>query len=609
VLTVTNSQGTSSTACTIEVNVTSPDPSGTPITGPVTITRSGRYYLVNDIHSDNSGTCINISGSDVSIDGRGYTISGTKKPETYGIGAVSGDTPYSNIIISNLSVTRFEQGVLFSGISKGGRISKIQSYDNTIGISIQDCDAAEVLDTEVTGNANTGMNIVASSHLTLLHNSVRNNQESGIILDASNNNTMAGNSALNNKNGGMWLFASRYNNVYGNNVRENGNFGIGFGRSFSNVLTDNHVSENDNGIMIANSAKNIYESNNVSSNSLDGFFLFNSEENNLSVNYAQNNVQHGIEVLRSRNNTVLGNTISGNTRSGINLSESSDGNLFTRNTITGNRDSGISLVLSSNSNLIYNNLFNNNRNVYVTDSTGNTWNISLLPGINIIGGPNLGGNYWAKPDGAGWSQVTPDRGDGFCNAPFVIDANNTDYLPLHTHTPQPYDYNLTLGEGWNLVSVPKKLAPGYDTGSIFNNVVTEGRTIWEYDGVIHNWVPIYADTPVLPLYGFWIYSKSPTTVPLKFDPNPLQIPPTRNLVKGWELIGFTGTIPASARDTLISVRNTWTQAMGFDTPAYHYDVQIINGGSGQFSDSRPMNPTKGYWLFMTGPGDLSAIGV
>ena len=182
-----------------------------------------------------------------------------------------------------------------------------------------------------------------------------------------------------------------------------------------------------------------------------------------------------------------------------------------------------------------------------------------------------------------------------------------DYIDVST--PQPSDYNIVLGEGWNMVSVPKKLAPGYDTGSIFKNVTTEGRTIWEYSGVIHNWVPVYADTPVLPLYGFWIYSKSPTTVPLKFDPNPLQIPPTRNLVKGWELIGFTGTIPASARDTLISVRNTWTQAMGFDNIAYQYDIQIINGGSGQFSDSRLMYPTKGYWLFMTGPGDLSAIGV
>ena len=182
-----------------------------------------------------------------------------------------------------------------------------------------------------------------------------------------------------------------------------------------------------------------------------------------------------------------------------------------------------------------------------------------------------------------------------------------DYIEVSA--PQPSEYNLVLGEGWNLVSVPKKLAPGHDTGSIFNNVTTEGRTIWEYEAAINNWVPVYADTQVLPLYGFWIYSKYPATVPLKFDPNPLQVPPSRKLAKGWELIGFSGTIPASARDTLISVRNNWTQAMGFNTTLYQYDIQVINGGSGQFSDERLMHPSKGYWLFMTGPGDLSAIGV
>jgi outer membrane protein assembly factor BamB len=260
--------------------------------------------------------------------------------------------------------------------------------------------------------------------------------------------------------------------------------------------------------------------------------------------------------------------------------------------------------------IISNTIFNNTLNALIEEVNDPiTWNTSKTAGTNIVNGPFLGGNYWASPDGTGWSQVTPDRGDGFCNAPFVIDTNNTDYLPLHTYTPPPSDYNITLGVGWNMVSVPKKLAPGYDTGSIFKNVTTDGRTIWEYDGVIHNWVPVYEDTPVLPLYGFWIYSKYPTTVPLKFDPNPLQIPPTRKLVKGWELIGFTGIIPASARDTLISVRNNWTQAMGFDNAAYQYDIQIINGGSGPFSDGRLMNPTKGYWLFMTGPGDLAAIGV
>ncbi len=62
--------------------------------------------------------------------------------------------------------------------------------------------------------------------------------------------------------------------------------------------------------------------------------------------------------------------------------------------------------------------------------TKNTWNTTKTPGQNIVGGQYLGGNYWAMPNGSGWSQTHPDRGDGFTE-PYVFDANNTDYLPLH----------------------------------------------------------------------------------------------------------------------------------------------------------------------------------
>jgi PKD repeat protein len=42
--------------------------------------------------------------------------------------------------------------------------------------------------------------------------------------------------------------------------------------------------------------------------------------------------------------------------------------------------------------------------------------------------------------GNGFSQTHPDRGDGFCNASFAINANNIDYLPLHLYAPKPAFY-------------------------------------------------------------------------------------------------------------------------------------------------------------------------
>ena len=52
-------------------------------------------------------------------------------------------------------------------------------------------------------------------------------------------------------------------------------------------------------------------------------------------------------------------------------------------------------------------------------------------GTNIIGGSYLGGNYWAQPDGQGFSQINPDTdGDGISNAEYTLAPGNVDRLPL-----------------------------------------------------------------------------------------------------------------------------------------------------------------------------------
>ncbi|MEK6967821.1 MAG: hypothetical protein AABX51_04275, partial [Nanoarchaeota archaeon] len=50
---------------------------------------------------------------------------------------------------------------------------------------------------------------------------------------------------------------------------------------------------------------------------------------------------------------------------------------------------------------------------------------------NIIGGVNLGGNYYVNKSGGGFSQTCTDGGgDGICDSSFTLSANNIDYLPL-----------------------------------------------------------------------------------------------------------------------------------------------------------------------------------
>jgi PGF-pre-PGF domain-containing protein len=102
------------------------------------------------------------------------------------------------------------------------------------------------------------------------------------------------------------------------------------------------------------------------------------------------------------------------------------------NKISGNRisncETGLDLV-DSYGTIIYNNNFNNTRNVQFTDTSD--WNITKTPGKNIIGGPYIGGNYWATPAGDGFSQTHSDaNGDGIAEEPYYMNEANIDYLPL-----------------------------------------------------------------------------------------------------------------------------------------------------------------------------------
>ena len=62
----------------------------------------------------------------------------------------------------------------------------------------------------------------------------------------------------------------------------------------------------------------------------------------------------------------------------------------------------------------------------------NVFNTTKTAGPNIVGGPYIGGNFWAKPDGTGFSQTAPDAdGDGIADTVYSFSGNvSTDFLPL-----------------------------------------------------------------------------------------------------------------------------------------------------------------------------------
>ncbi len=101
-------------------------------------------------------------------------------------------------------------------------------------------------------------------------------------------------------------------------------------------------------------------------------------------------------------------------------------NIIKGNSISNN---SLGIYLNSSNNTIYNNYLNNSNNAITIGN--NTWNTNQTIGSNIIDGPYLGGNFWAHPNGTGFSHLCADSNtDGICDSSYMPGIDNIDYLAL-----------------------------------------------------------------------------------------------------------------------------------------------------------------------------------
>lgn len=95
------------------------------------------------------------------------------------------------------------------------------------------------------------------------------------------------------------------------------------------------------------------------------------------------------------------------------------------------------------------------------------------------------------------------------------------------------DNVIHLYQGWNLISVPKYLEPGYDTFiQVFGGVDRGGHSTYQYNGATQSWNSMQSNSPVIPLDGIYIYSVSPYDVYLVFDTdNPVYSPESISYIR------------------------------------------------------------------------------
>ena len=116
---------------------------------------------------------------------------------------------------------------------------------------------------------------------------------------------------------------------------------------------------------------------------------------------------------------------------GIAVSGRSSSPWIVSNRVTDSLQAGLYLYRTRGGR-ITDNYLSNNRNVFIgAQVSGINWTAGPRTGQSIAGGPSLGGNFWGRPSGKGFSQTAADRDlDGFCDRTYPVAGYMVDKLPL-----------------------------------------------------------------------------------------------------------------------------------------------------------------------------------
>jgi parallel beta-helix repeat protein len=313
---------------------------------------------------------------------------------------------------------------------------------------------------------------------------------------------------------------SRIENIY---ASTNSHYGVYFHSSSGNSLTNSTASYSETGIFLTSSSGNIFTNNTVSKNS-DGIYLASSNSNRIENNTISGGLR-GVVFKISDQNLLIGNHI-GSNDIGI-LSSISAGTTTFITHYSGGKPSYIECFYYNKFNTIYDNYFNNTVNFQPIDAFTqecgwhqgeNTWNTVKTLGTNILGGPYLGGNFWAEPDGTGFSDICEDSDrDGVCDLGLALASGNADFLPLASPSP-PITIASPLNATYPKPSISLNVtAPGslhnwrYSLNGGPNVSFTPNTTVAALEGA--NVLEVYADDDAGEIQGAVRYFSVDTTPP------------------------------------------------------------------------------------------------
>lgn len=276
------------------------------------IETAGEYELSANL--TNRSTCLEITASDVIVDGAGYGIGGYGLTETeytqYGI-RVNGT---ENVTVRNVSVAGWgsndtESSAAAAGISfenvTNGTVADVTAFENENGVAFDNA------------TRNTVTNVTATENFA------------GVTLWDSNGNTVVNTTATENTDG-IALWYSSGNAVVNNAVSGN-YYNVVLGSAHWNTILDNGANGGDYGVFVQSSHRNTVVNTTVT-DTVNGITLDGSSGNTLSANTVSGSDSGIVLESSSYLNTLAENDLRGNAE-GISVTESSRRTTLTENTV------------------------------------------------------------------------------------------------------------------------------------------------------------------------------------------------------------------------------------------------------------------------------------
>jgi len=371
----------------------------------------GDIVLLNtSIYGYSSSDCIDFYGEEPASNGITFDC-GWKTIDADGVnGNIGIHAPtMTYTTIRNCVITDFNAYAILADDSPAHlTVSNIIANNNDIGIKIEATGIQNLyaaVSNVTISNSATGIFLAGSSprYVTISYSNISYNSNGFLTGDSGARYVTISYSSISYNNYGLNIYGdNRYYTIEYNRFVEGGVAILteAAGDSYNNIIRNNNFTRCDKAISTG------------------------GKDTNITNNYIDS-CDYGLEMIGEMNNTLIsGNTIKNSTYNGFDNNGMSDVNLYTR---------------------FFNNFLNNSVNFQDDGGTGQWgyFNTTKTNATNIIGGAQTGGNYWAAPNGAGYSQTCANsNNDSFCDNAYVLSSyeevlNNTDFLPLTSNYSSP----------------------------------------------------------------------------------------------------------------------------------------------------------------------------